>query len=104
MSIGAAMSSGTWGGKRTKGDSLAEQARKRMLESYLAELQTLETRVARTQQRRLELVEEIRQADKAKRGTLLEELSSIDWYLDYLQARITEREEIYHGELFTTRN
>jgi hypothetical protein len=86
-----------WGGKRIKGDSLAEQARKRMLESYLAELQTLETRVIRTERRRQELIEEIRQADKSKRADLLSELSGLDWYLEYLQARIKERETIYHG-------
>lgn len=90
------MASG-WGGRRVKGDTLAEQAQQRMLESYLAELQTLETRVIRTERRRQELLEEIRQADKNKRADLLSELSEIDWYLGYLKAKITEREEMYHG-------
>lgn len=75
-----------------------KEARRRLWESYQAELAVIDTRIARAQRRKEELREELRQADKSKRATLLEEISSLDWYIEYCRNRKAERKENYHYE------
>lgn len=72
-----------------------KEARRLLWESYQAELAAIETRIARAQRRKEELREELRQAGKADRAALLQELSEIEWYIEYCQNRKVERKEIY---------